>query len=205
MSDKYSKEDPWFDEKHGVLKNKLGIINQKELDYAESQALLKTYEKAALDYSETHKFTESNIRSLHKLFLNAIYEWAGEYRTIDISSEDIRWCHAKYIESEMKRFDEILKELTPLTHNLSRNKLLESLAKIQGELIVIHPFSDGNGRIARLLSDLLLMQAQLEPMGKDFFYDNKIKQEYYSAIREVWSLRDYKKLIRFLDRFFPSV
>ena len=75
----------------------------------------------------------------------------------------------KNIEPEMKRFEEILEELTPLTHDLSRNKLLESLAKIQGELIVIHPFRDGNGRIARLLGDLLLMQAQLDRLGKNFF------------------------------------
>lgn len=205
MSDKYGKEDPLFDEKHGVLKNKPGITNQEELDYVESQALLKAYEQSALHYLETHVFTENDIRYLHKLFLGEIYEWAGEYRTIDISSEDIRWCHAAFIESEMKRFDKMLKDLTPFTPDLSRAGILENIAQIQGELIVIHPFRDGNGRIARLLTDLLLMQTQLEPMGKDFFYDDKIRQEYYSAIREVWSLRDYKKLIRFLDRFLSSV
>ena len=124
--------------------------------------------------------------------------WASKYRTVDISSEDIRWCHARFIESEMKRFDKLLKSLTPFTPDLSQTEILTRIAQMHGELIIIHPFRDGNGRVIRLLSDLLLMQAEIETMAKNSLYDDSFRQEYHQAIKEVWAKADYKRLVKLL-------
>lgn len=99
------------------------------------------------------------MRDLHKLFLGEIFEWAGKYRIVDISSPQIRWCHAQFIESELERYSKLLSELTPFSPDLSREEIINRLVKVHGELIVIHPFRDGNGRTTRLLCDLLLGQA----------------------------------------------
>lgn len=203
ITNKYTTDDPYFDKQHGVLKNKLGIIDQEELDHIESQALLNAYESTALEYSETHTFSEGDICNLHKIFLGEIYKWAGEYRVVDISSEEIRWCHAAFIESEMKKLNNLLSDLTPFTPHLSRAQIVDRTAKIQGELIVIHPFRDGNGRVARLLTDLLLMQAETVPMQRESFYDESFRQEYYTAIKEVWANVDYARLICLFDRLLP--
>ncbi|MBF0551970.1 MAG: hypothetical protein HQK60_15730 [Deltaproteobacteria bacterium] len=74
---KYEIDDPLFDQEHGVLKNKLGITDNEELQKIETQHLVEAYEQAALAYSERHAFTEQDIRYLHKLFLGEIYDWAG--------------------------------------------------------------------------------------------------------------------------------
>jgi cell filamentation protein len=178
----------------------LGFINQRELAQAENKALIRAYDTAALTYSETQSFTSEDICRLHKIFLGDIYDWAGEYRHIDISSPGIRWCHAQYISSQMLKFDERLSELTPFTVKMDRAEILARSAEIHGELIAIHPFRDGNGRVCRLLNDLLLMQAEMPPMTLSDLDDSEIRDEYFSAIRDVVDKVDYTSLVSIFEQ-----
>ena len=199
-ADKYEANDPAYDEAHGVLRNLLGVLDPVQLERHEKAALLAAYDRAALSYSENDSFTPDDVRQLHRLFLGNVFEWAGEYRRVDLSSDDIRWCHAKHISSEMERFGKRLSLLTPFSPALSREELLSRLAELHGELIVIHPFRDGNGRTARLLGDLLLMQAEHPPIQFGAFDDKEIRHEYHAAIRDIWGKVDYRRLIALLDR-----
>lgn len=197
-SKRYSANDPAFDAVHGVLKNRLGLTDEQALQRAEKQALIIAYDRAAMSYSETHRFTADDVCRLHTLFLGEIYSWAGSYRSVDISSPGIRWCHAAFIEGEMVRLDGLFREATPLSPQLPREKIIARVAEIHGELIVIHPFRDGNGRTARLLCDLLLMQAGLLPISPDVYDDKETQALYFAAIRDVWARADYEKLTRLL-------
>ncbi|OHC73846.1 MAG: hypothetical protein A3G18_04420 [Rhodospirillales bacterium RIFCSPLOWO2_12_FULL_58_28] len=198
--EKYKTDDPDFDETHGVLRNLLDILDPAELERRENAALIAAYDRAALSYSETDSFTCDNVCNLHRLFLGGIFKWAGEYRQVDVSSDDIRWCHARHIHAEMGRYGQRLARLTPFQPSLSRKELLSRLAELHGELIVIHPFRDGNGRTARLLGDLLLMQTERPPIQFGTFDDQKIRREYHAAIRDVWAKADYRRLTALLDQ-----
>jgi len=204
VSNKYGANDPAFDVKHGVLKNKLGLTDEQALLQAESAALIAVYDKAAMSYSETHRFTVDDICRLHKMFLGGIFEWAGTYRNIDISSPGIRWCHAKFIESEMARFDGLIREATPLSPHLLRAEIISKVAEIHGELIAIHPFRDGNGRTARMLANLMLMQAELPPFRMEAFESAEIQEKYFTAIRDVWAKADYAKLTALFAALVPE-
>ncbi len=200
FSNKYYLNDQDFDGNHGVLKNRLGINDPIKLELQENTALIQAYEKAASEYSEHHKFKESDVLQLHRLFLGKIYEWAGQYRTVDLSSPPILWCHAPYIKQEMIRYSQLLASLTPFSPKLSPEQIIERLAQIHGELIVIHPFRDGNGRTTRLLCDLLLMQAEIEPIGRGVFEDKKLREKYHQAIQTIWQKKEYDPLIVLLKR-----
>ncbi|TAN59100.1 MAG: hypothetical protein EPN26_00490 [Rhodospirillales bacterium] len=199
-TNKYEADDPDYDEAHGVLRNLPGILDPVELERLERAALISAYDRAALSYSENDSFTQGDVCNLHRLFLGNIFEWAGEYRRVDLGSDGIRWCHAKHIPNEMANFERILSRLTPFSPSLSREELLSRLAEIHGELIVIHPFRDGNGRTARMLGDLLLMQANHPPIQFGAFDDQEIRREYFAAIHDVWEKVDYQRLIALLDR-----
>lgn len=80
-----------------VLKNKLAIKSKKAMDEAESVAL-----KAAIDnligiYDKDHRFTAADIRAMHKIWLCDIYEWAGEYRQVNVSKGDFHFAAAKQV------------------------------------------------------------------------------------------------------------
>lgn len=66
--------------------------------------------------------------------------------------------------------------------------------------MVIHPFRDGNGRTTRILTNLLLMQAELPPIRLASFDDAEVRTEYHAAIREAWSTVRYDRLISLFDR-----
>ena len=63
----------------------------------------------------------------------------------------------------MEKFSEnILKKYTPCEPNNDIKKTAKTLATVHVELILIHPFREGNGRVARLLADLMAAQAKLK-------------------------------------------
>ncbi|MBF0508549.1 MAG: Fic family protein [Deltaproteobacteria bacterium] len=196
---KYDADDPLFDQRRGVLKNKLGITDNEKLQDIEAQHLVEAYEQAALAYSERHVFAEQDIRYLHKLFLGQIYDWAGNYRSVDLSSEDIRYCHAAFITQNMQKFSDELSNMTPFQADFSKQEIVSRLAKIHGELIIIHPFRDGNGRTTRLLCDLLLMQAEYNPVDAEPFYNEEFIKKYHSAIQTLWHTNDHAPLFNLFE------
>ena len=197
-STKYDTHDEDFDAEHGVLKNKLGILNPKNLESAENAAYVNALDNALQTYESDQRFGSDDVRALHRLFLGDIFAWAGSYRTVDLSSADIHWCHAQHIPREMRRFDRLLRSLTPFSPKLTKDEVVERLGEIHGELIVIHPFRDGNGRVTRLLGNLLLVQAGCSLPDPHAFRDPGLVDEYHAAIGEVWSGADYRRLKRLL-------
>ena len=198
--EKYRTDDPDFDKEFGVMKNRLGIKNPLELEMRESQALMEAYDYAALNYEDSHVFSIDDIKKLHHLFLGKIYDWAGEYRSVDLSSPGIRWCRAAYIESEMQKFQQSLQEMTPFTPDMTFEDIIQKFSYLHGELIVIHPFRDGNGRVARLLGNLLLLQSGRSPLLQHSFYDESWQREYFEGIQKVWQKANYTKLMAFFAK-----
>jgi len=56
-----------------------------------------------------------------------------------------------------------LREFTPCRFD-TIGKTVKALAIVHTELVLIHPFRDGNGRVARLLATLMALQAELPPL-----------------------------------------
>ena len=202
--EKYDIDDPLWDYEHDVLFNKLGITDPEKLEMEEDEGLLRAYKEAFEQYPEDHIFSAGDIHHLHKLFLRHLYDWAGECREVDISSEQIRWCHARFIGQEMERISKLLAEKTPFSPGWPRQRVVETLAEIHAEIVLIHPFRDGNGRVTRLLCDLLLFQAGHEPIRKGVFYDQEGRKLYFAAIREAWVTGRYSKLCSILDGLISS-
>ena len=64
---------------------------------------------------------------------------------------------------------------------LSEEALVEYLAQVHVEFILIHPFREGNGRISRLLLDVLAYKAGYEPL--DYSLWDEHKEFYFKAIQ----------------------
>ena len=74
--------------------------------------------------------------------------------------------------------------------------MLKALAEVHVE---IHPFREGNGRIARLLSVLMALQAGLPPLNFSQLRATK-RDEYFAAVQSGMD-RDYK----LMERIFSEV
>lgn len=198
-ANRYAGRDPEFDAKHGVLTNKLGITDPADLEKAMAEALARAYQTSFHTYSDTHRFSVKNVCDLHRTFLGGIFNWAGEFRNVDISSDDIFWCRAVYVPAKMREYDKLLAALTPFPIKLPPQELLQRLALLHGNMILIHPFRDGNGRVTRLLGDLLLAQAHHQPISHLVAPDSKDRPDYLAAIRAYYVHADLVPLQRFFE------
>jgi cell filamentation protein len=168
------------------------------MEVVESQALTIAHEIAVAQYGSSHRFTSANVRSLHRLWLGRIYPWGGNYRTLNIGKGGFQFAHAPLIPRLMSAFGrDVLRRHTPCG-KAAEMPVARSLAEVHAELILIHPFRDGNGRVARLLSLLMARQAGLQSM--DFSpFAGRWKRMYVQAIHAAIG-RDYAPLERLFAR-----
>jgi len=175
-----------------VLKNLLGIKRKRDMDVAESEALQIAIDKFLTMYDRKHCFTERDIKKMHKIWLGKIYEWAGEYRQVNVSKDDFPFAAAKQITALMAEFEKgPLFKHTPCTFE-SMERIIQALAEVHVELVLIHPFREGNGRLARALATVMAAQAGL-PLLDFGCIRGKKKIDYFAAVRAGLD-RNYKPM-----------
>ncbi len=140
-----------------VLKNKLNIKNQTELENAERAITSLKASQASLERIEGG-FDFEHLKKIHKFLFGEIYDWAGSVRTVNISKGS-RFCSAEYIEPQINELFEKLKQEDYLRSCKSKEELGKRLAYYLSEINVIHPFREGNGRTQRMFIEHLAYSA----------------------------------------------
>lgn len=181
-----------------VLRNLPGITSVSEMDRAEYEALLRVQEAYIKKINQKTRFTAALIRRMHRDWLGALYSWAGHYRSVEVQKGGFRWPPANRVAENMSRFeDDYLLRLTPC-RPASLPEVALPIAKVHAELLLIHPFREGNGRLARWLADLMSLQAGF-PLPKYNFAGrgaNRRQENYLEAVKRGY-LQDYEPLAKF--------
>ena len=86
-----------------VLKNRLGIKSPSDMDNAEARALERTLAGHIGQFNENHRFTAADLRAMHKSWLGEIYEWAGDYRQVNVSKGDFPFAAAARVAALMEQ------------------------------------------------------------------------------------------------------
>ena len=165
-----------------VLKNRLGIMSPEPMDMLEAQSLQQTMDNAIRQFSETHRFTAADICGLHRTWLGEIYDWAGNYRQVNISKGAFPFAAAAQVPTLMAQYErDVLASYTPCVFP-DHTSLVAALAITHVELVLVHPFREGNGRIARVLSVLMALQARL-PLLNFVSITGSKRQDYFAAVQ----------------------
>ncbi len=164
-----------------VLRNLMGIRSVGAMSRAESAALLSAQDRLVDMFSLDHRFTANDICEMHRVWFGHIYSWAGEYRNVNIAKGDFHFAAMAQVPRLMTKFErQELARHTPCRF-ATHEEIAHALAVVHAELILIHPFREGNGRCARLLTLLMGLQAGLPPL--DFGgLSGKGKRSYIAAI-----------------------
>lgn len=164
-----------------VLKNKLGITDPSELQEAETELLLALYTYVLDNVEPEQPITIAMVKEWHRKWLGNLFEWAGQERSVNLSKDGFPFAAASRIKALLAAFDRnCLARLTPCA-GMSRNEAVAAIAEVHVELILIHPFRDGNGRIARLLADVMAGQAGLGQLDYTAWEQNR--EKYFAAIQ----------------------
>ncbi len=93
-------------------------------------------------------FDIKHIKDIHIFLFEDIYPFAGKFRTENIGKGAFRFAEWEYIEPELEKLLNQLKEENYLS-GYSKEKISERLAYYLSELNVLHPYREGNGRTIR--------------------------------------------------------
>lgn len=80
--------------------------------------------------------------------------------------------------------------------------MIQDIAKVHGELLFIHPFHEGNGRTARILTNLMCRKQGYESLNFELINDNRF-DAYVSAVQQS-AKKDYTKMQEIIQLIFPK-
>lgn len=179
-----------------VLRNALGIRTKSGMDRAEYEALEDAQDRYLDLVTDETVMTAQFICGMHRAWLGGIYPWAGSYRTVELSKGGFTWPPASRVHDNMAQLEQAyLRKLTPMAARDLRDAAPD-LAIVHAELLLIHPFREGNGRLARWLANLMCLQAGL-PIP-DFGFNQpgrgpSLQRRYLAAVIQGYQ-RDYRAL-----------
>jgi Fic-DOC domain mobile mystery protein B len=167
------------------------IERRNELDAWESRNVLKA-EKWLLGLRRKDILTLDFVKLLHKRMFDDTWKWAGSFRTRE---SNIGVAPAQIAPRARDLCQDVAAQVA------HKSMPLDGIAAVfHHRLVSIHPFANGNGRHARLMTDLLLMRngALRFTWGADNLNaDSEIRQRYIAALRAA-DARDYKLLFAFV-------
>jgi len=179
-----------FESDHISRDEVVKCLNGEKID--ENKALLITNHKNAFMLAvkmvkEQIPMNENNLKDLHQTLMEGISNIGGLYRNVDISingSNHTPPNHLKVYDKMKKYFDYV--------HEGPKDNILEYIAYCHLQLAKIHPFLDGNGRLARIVLNYHLLSNNLMPVFVKF----EERKRYFSLLEE---FKVNKKTQPFID------
>lgn len=186
--------------------------NEEELQKLEAVGVIRA-SRFVRKYAQSHKnISVATICAIHReIFKDAWPEIAGKYRdeNLSIAGSDLLLPHHTEINEFMKNLDnnlmeygkelkdceghilEIPKKITDEAM-LCVDKVIHAAAWLHHLITAIHPFREGNGRTARLASNLILEHYGL--IGISVKVEKENKNEYCKALSQIDKYQDYEPL-----------
>ena len=153
--------DPYCYPDSSVLRNKFDIRDAQLLTDVESLYSQQRLAELYTDHPVAGRFGLTHLSRIHRFVFQDVYAWAGKLRTVRIHKGQTTFAYPEHIKSEADRIFSSLRRENHL-RDLPLPVLIERLAWHVGELNVLHPFREGNGRVLRaFLRELLLQQGLL--------------------------------------------
>jgi len=143
-------------------------------------------------FDRTYKISEDDIKKIHGIVLKGVIASAGQYRSYDLEVKG-----AGFIPPPFYDVPKHMKELlNTLNNNPDELRPIELAAQIHYDFSWIHPFVDGNGRMSRLLLNLILVRN-----GYPFVVIKNVdKPQYLRALREMDVSGNFKPFLIYISR-----
>jgi Fic-DOC domain mobile mystery protein B len=178
------------DEAQGLIPN---IATQGELNEFEAANIVEGAAWARRSRRiRSDLLDQDTLRLLHRQMFGEVWKWAGAYRTTEKNIGSPAWqisTNLKNLEDDVKAWVEH-KSYPPD----------EIAARFHHRLVLIHPFVNGNGRFARLATDLLCEQQgwTVSSWGStDLVKQSQTRYDYIQALRAA-DAGDYGPLRAFM-------
>lgn len=139
-----------------LLEDGLTVGGKPIRDYYEATGHAKAYDVMYTMLDRSRAITEAQLREIHRLFYMQVDEaQAGRYR-----SQQVYITGSQY---PVTRPEQVARQMNSLVSWMGKNEgglhPVVLAAEAHRRFVFIHPFVDGNGRVARLLMNLCLLRS----------------------------------------------
>lgn len=164
------------EEQEGLIPTWISL--RSELNAAERKGILEA-ERWAFNRKHKEILTETFIRNLHKRMFKDVWRWAGKFRQTARNIGVNSW----QITSELRKLlDDTSYWIENQTYPVD-----EIAARFHHKLVWIHPFPNGNGRLSRIMTDILLKhlgQPRFSWGQSSLVEVSETRRQYVQALRE---------------------
>ena len=135
------------------------------------------------------KISQEIIQKIHEFITKGILKNPGQYRTENVAITGAKIRPPSYLKI-VKLMDEYIQNIEKL-----KLKTIKKAAFIHHEFVRIHPFIDGNGRVARLITNFYLMKKGYPPI----IIQKEDRKNYYQSLNKA-DLGDLSDFAMFIAR-----
>jgi cell filamentation protein len=185
-----------------VEDNILGLTTKQEINEAEAAGVVRAETwLTELDYPLD--FTTSFILEAHRTAFAHLYEWAGHWRTSTPNVGSFLPPPPTKIPQLMYEFEDELRFRISQIQDNNPDAVADLLAFAHHRLVFIHPFTNGNGRTSRLLTNALAYSYGYQEVVLYQREAGDSRKKYLQAIQlgDNYDLRELKQLI--LEQLTP--
>ena len=176
--------DPYFFDDCSVLKNTLNIRDEAELDKAEAELsrarMMMLYNDGFLDFSE------SALSQIHRYLFQDVYEWAGQYRRINVikrehilAGQSVWYSNCEDIDRDLKHVWSRFRRTK--WNGISKRQFVRKVSRLFPALWQIHPFREGNTRTV-----VMLLTFFVEAHG--YYFDQELMAQSAGYVRNAFVL-----------------
>lgn len=190
------------DDISGLLASNL--VTRTARNAAETEAISRAYDKhifrARSKRQASGWLTDEFLRTVHYDMFGSIWNWAGKYRTTRVNIG---------VEPHLIRdlIQALCGDFAYWDSSKSSMSILEVAARLQHRLTWIHPFKNGNGRHARLITDIVLYSRRHPlpqwPQIHLMTHGREVREQYIGAMRKA-DQGDFSDLIQFIEGHLPK-
>lgn len=194
--------DPYLYDDIDILKN---LANIKEHDLlCRAEADITNLSMLAVYNQSYTVFDTKSLQDIHLNIFGQIYDWAGEFRTIQIAKyedvlggDSVRYTYPKQIKKEL---DAVLKEIRKLKRTgINDNDIVFRLERIIATIWQIHPLREGNTRTCIVFAVLLAKHLGFE-------VNHELFKTHSAYVRNalVWASQGIYSKHEYLERIFAD-
>lgn len=170
-----------------VLSKGVTVSGKPLKDHLEAVNLAKAWERVKALAKPDAVLTEGDLLDLHRIVLTRLEDdFAGSYRT-----GAVRIAGSSHVPPNPVKVPDLMEELFAELQAITDP--VERAAKLHHGIARIHPFTDGNGRAARLAMNFVLLAAGYPPIS----IPTDLRQAYYNAL-EAADAGDFRTWQNFL-------
>jgi cell filamentation protein len=147
MSSTTGNSDPYLYPGTSIVKNLRGLTDPDLLARFEAR---QTHRRIAelIDTPAAGSFDIAHLKAIHRYILQDVYDWAGQFRTVNMSKGGRLFGLSAYLEPALQQLFEKLAAENYLA-GLDAAKFAARTAYFLAEVNAANPFREGNGRTQR--------------------------------------------------------